>query len=59
MIPWTELRKDLFPIGLKKMDIEIDIDRIHKEEAYWWISKIMAAYYALNTPIGDLDSGLL
>jgi hypothetical protein len=56
---WREAKKTLYPLGFNSMDIEIDFERIKKEDAWWWLSKIMTAYYALNTPIGDLDSGLL
>lgn len=56
---WAEMRMYLYPQMFKGMDIEIDLERIQKEEAWWWISKIMNAYYALNTQYDDLDSGLL
>lgn len=41
------------------MDLELDVERIMREEAWWWIQKIMAAYRAIQTRQGALDSGLL
>jgi hypothetical protein len=41
------------------MDIEIDLERIRGEDAWWWLSKVMIAYYALKAVEDSMDSGLL
>jgi hypothetical protein len=41
------------------MDIELDLERIRGEDAWWWLSKVMIAYYALRSVEDHLDSELL
>jgi hypothetical protein len=41
------------------MEIELDMDRIMREEAWVWLKKISKALRELERIDGSLDSGLL
>lgn len=49
---WREAKKTLYPLGFNRMDIEIDFERIKKEDAWWWLSKIIRILRERPRPLG-------